>query len=438
MAAYLPFIVSTKGSELIFSTDTGIDKRIQEDYHQTLNDLYIDEHVKLLQDWTHEFGYGYRAQAYGASIETSGASAILDVSEGESLGFGNRYDQFRNIAGGVHMANKKFVSDEILADLGMAYKLTWKSAASTLNNNFAAGVNRAIFHGTSYPKEPSGRWNGWPGWHPFQAAFAEPWDRRQIFWEDVDNIANFVARSQAILQNGSPQMDIAIFKSQLDYGYGFEELLDKGYSYDVIGTPLLLHENAKIKNGRFAPAQYKAIIINDAKNISYEAADKLLAIAQTGFPILIYGTLPQSLVGLPGDQMLAYTSSPSDLLVQEKMADLLQHKNVVNIEGGTVLTALEKLSVSPNALIEKNGLRTLCRKSADGSLFYFLYNSTENEINTKIQLKGEGKPYLFNVWSGDIFPIKNFKKENGRIVLDVNLAGQEAIYIGIGELGNVG
>ena len=246
LVTYLPFIVSLKGSRLKFSAEGGIDRRVQSDYHQTLNDLYLEEHVKLIQNWTDEFGYGYRAQAYGASIETSGASAVLDVSEGESLGFSTRYDYFRNIAGGVHMAKKKFVSDEILADLGATYKLTWKSAASTLNSNFAAGVNRAIFHGTSYPKEPSGEFNGWPGWHPFQAAFAEPWDRRQIFWEDVSVIANFVARSQAILQNGRPQMDLAIYKSQLDYGFGFEELLDKGYSYDVIGTPLLLHPNATL------------------------------------------------------------------------------------------------------------------------------------------------------------------------------------------------
>ena len=284
LTPYLPFIACEKSSKAKFHSSDGNSDRFLADYHQTLNELYISEHVETLQNWTQSFGYGYRAQPYGASVETSGASAVLDVAEGESLGFGSRLDQFRNIAGGVHMADKKFVSDEVLADLGAAYKLTWGSSAKTLNNNFAAGVNRMIFHGTSYPVEPSGEWNDWPGWHPFQAAFAEPWDSRQTYWDDVHLIADFVARSQAVLQNGRSQMDLAVYKSQLDYGMGFEELLDQGFSYDIIGTSVLLHENARLEDGRLGPAQYKAVIVNDAKSLTIEAADKLMDLAGAGFP----------------------------------------------------------------------------------------------------------------------------------------------------------
>ena len=172
---FLPVLQSLKGSGEQFLVDTRIEKLLVDDYYTTLNDLYLRDHVGRLTAWTHTFGYKYRAQSYGGDVNTAAASCVLDVAEGESLGFGEMREFFRNISGGVHMANRKYLSDEILADLGKGYALDWKSAAATLNSNWAAGVNRAIIHGMSYETEVSGKYSQWPGWHAFQSMFADPW-----------------------------------------------------------------------------------------------------------------------------------------------------------------------------------------------------------------------------------------------------------------------
>ena len=100
---FLPVLQSLKGSGEQFLVDTRIEKLLVDDYYTTLNDLYLRDHVGRLTAWTHTFGYKYRAQSYGGDVNTAAASCVLDVAEGESLGFGEMREFFRNISGGVHI-----------------------------------------------------------------------------------------------------------------------------------------------------------------------------------------------------------------------------------------------------------------------------------------------------------------------------------------------
>ena len=189
----------------------------------------------------------------------------------------------------------------------------------------------------------------------------------------------------------------------------------------------------RLTGGRFGPAQYKALIMNDAEHLPFEAAEKLLDLAQEGLPVLIYGALPKSLSGVSGQALDAETSSPTDAELAAKVEALLELENVIRLEEGSLLLGLEKLGVAPDALVERPGLRVLSRKAADGSLFYFLYNATKEEVNTKVQLLGSGSPFLLDTWTGNISAITNFQQEKDHILLDVQLSGQQAIFIGIGQ-----
>ena len=82
---YLPILQSLKGSPWKFLTDKGIERLLVDDYYTTLNDLYLRDHVGRLTEWTHSFGYKYRAQSYGGDVNTAAASCILDVAEGEDV-----------------------------------------------------------------------------------------------------------------------------------------------------------------------------------------------------------------------------------------------------------------------------------------------------------------------------------------------------------------
>jgi len=115
------------------------------------------------------------------------------------------------------------------------YGYNWEDILIELNSNFAFGYNRAILHGTAYSKSINGACADWPGWPPFTASFGEPYSYRQIYWDRMSTVGNYLARNQAVLQNTTHKIDIAV----LGYGNFTDRLLDNGYSFSIFSEALL-------------------------------------------------------------------------------------------------------------------------------------------------------------------------------------------------------
>lgn len=418
---YLPILQSLKGSPARFLTEEGIEKKLVDDYYTTLNELYLRDHVARLQNWTHTFGCQYRAQSYGGDVNTSAASCVLDIAEGESLGFGEMREYFRNISGGVHMTGRKFLSDEVLADLMSGYQLDWKQAAGTLNSNWAAGVNRMVIHGMSYEREVSGKYSQWPGWHAFQNAFADPWGERQTYWENIHQMSDFIARTQGVLQWGRAEMDLAIFKGQRAYGWGYTRLMDYGYSYDIISNPHLKLPSAAVKNGVLCPdgPGYRALLVVEQEMMPLESAQILLQMARNGLPVLFVGKLPQMANGaISEDQKVKDTIS--EILQQEKA------RHVADLDAAAA--ALEELGVQPLCGCRQEKLEPLCR--TDGAeRCYFVYNGGR-ETTAALALQGSGKPMLLNPYTGAVSALEG-REEAGCIHVQVHIGNRDAVLIAL-------
>ena len=418
---YLPVLQSLKGSPWKFLTDQGGERLLVDDYYTTLNDLYLRDHVKRLTDWAHSFGYKYRAQSYGGDVNTSAASCVLDVAEGESLGFGEMREYFRNISGGVHMTGRKFVSDEVLADLMAGYCLDWKSAVGTLNSNWAAGVNRMVIHGVSYETEVSGKYSQWPGWHAFMNAFADPWGDRQPCWTQVNKLAKFIARTQAVLQNGKPRIDLAVYKGQRAYGWGYTRLLDLGYSYDVISNPHLFLPEAVVRDGTLCPQgpAYRALLVVDQEMLPTASAEKLLELAKAGLPVVFVGKVPEKANG-------AFTDDGKIADVMEQLREL---GNVTFVD--TLDDAVDSLAahgVQPRAAYRRDKLESLCRQDETGT-YYFFYNGGD-AMETEVVLSGSGKPVLLDAWTGAMTAMP-YAQTAGGVAVRLSLASRDAAIVAL-------
>lgn len=418
---FLPVLQSLKGSPWKFLTDLRNEKLLVDDYYTTLNDLYIRDHVKRLTDWTHTFGYQYRAQSYGGDVNTAAASCVLDVAEGESLGFGEMREYFRNLSGGVHMTGRKFLSDEVLADLMAGYQLDWKSAAGTLNSNWAAGVNRMVIHGMSYESEVSGRYSQWPGWHAFQNAFADPWGDRQPYWPQVNKISGFIARTQAVLQGGAPKLDVAVYKGQRAYGWGYTELLDQGYSYDVISNPHLFLPQTVVKGGLLCPdgPAYQAVLVVDQETLPEVSAQRLLELTKSGLPVIFVGKTPAVATG-------AFTDNQTVLHTLESMRTLDSVRFVPSL--AEAIKALWDMGIAPRAAYTQQKLETICRTDESGT-YYFFYNGGE-AMATEIVLSGSGTPVQMNPWTGDVTPV-DFEGIRGGVKVRLTLAHRDAAILAL-------
>jgi len=418
---YLPILQSLKGSRDKFLTESGIEKLLVDDYYTTLNDLYLRDHVERIKTWTRTFGYEYRAQSYGGDVNTSAASCVLDVAEGESLGFGEMREFFRNSSGGVHMTGRKFVSDEVLADILSGYCLDWKSAAGTLNSNWAAGVNRMVIHGMSYESETSGQNSQWPGWHAFMNMFADPWGDRMPYWENVKVFADFIARTQAVLQGGTVQMDVAVYKGQRAYGYGYTRLLDSGYSYDVISNPHLALDTAVVQGGLLCPAgpAYQALLVVDQAMLPLDSAKRLRALAEDGLPVLFVGNIPEKANG-------AFTA---DKQVTDLMAEMKQMETVhfcADID--QAVKTMKSLRIQPRCGYEMPKLEPVCRRDESGT-YFFVYNGGE-ATKTALTLRGSGKPVAVNPWTGAITPVAYAPAEDG-VGVEAEIAHRGAVIFAL-------
>ena len=159
-----------------------------------LSDLYLDHHLRPLQDFAESLGLGLRVQAYGLEIDTTYDAAVLDIAETESLGF-NNLDDFRIMAGGRDIGGRTILSCEAICYAGAAYNTTWganstsptapNQALFTLNSIFAAGVNQAMIHGFAYDVAPGVTWPGFAAFSPYYngaIGFGEAWGPRTPQW----------------------------------------------------------------------------------------------------------------------------------------------------------------------------------------------------------------------------------------------------------------
>lgn len=354
--------------------DTATATRLLEDYNLTLGALYETEHADLIKDWAAGFGYSYRAQAYTlAGLDIAGAASVLDIPEGDNSTSG---DGLRNLKAATNLGREKILSMEtttFAADMNS----TWQHIASEVNGDFSHGVNRSIFHGSAFAKTFNGFQSSWPGWNfmrELSPGFSS-YNARQVWWGDADTFSDYVARSQGVLQAGRAKVDLAVLLDS-DAGYNIQsgnslqELLNSGYSYNLLSQALLSEPTAYVKHGVLDPqgTQYKALLVKDATKLSVATAKKLIAYAKAGLPIIL---LDSDITRVYGTNK----ASNNDTLLRSYLAQLAKLGGVTKVDSeAAALTYLQARKVTPAASYEIPFLEA--SKRVDGrTTYYYLFNS---------------------------------------------------------------
>ena len=256
--------------------------RVRRDINLVLTNLYNENHLKPLKAWANALGLKLRVQPYGLQTDAMQASALLDIPEGESLGFKN-LDDYRRQAGARDLAGNTILSNEAGATAGGAYSTTWETELRKLAPMFAAGVNQNVFHGFSYATTPSARWPGFAAFSPVSngaRATASRGARASRPGSTRRTSRGYFARNQDVMQTGRNIVDAAVL-AQTGYvaaGYGApfftpdtreaaQVLKDGGtqigWTNEGISESILDLPNAVVRNGRLAPdgPNFKALVV---------------------------------------------------------------------------------------------------------------------------------------------------------------------------------
>ncbi|MEU6714423.1 glycosyl hydrolase [Nonomuraea sp. NPDC046802] len=454
LAPFLPVIVLAEEDQ-VYAYEAVLTRHARKDYWDTISELFNEHHFTMLRDWAHSLGLELRAQPYGLRTDAIASAAILDVAEGESLGFKN-LDDYRCLAGGRDLAGREVLSCEAGAYQGGAYTTTWDKLLRTMGGAYAAGLNQTVLHGFSYASAPGAAWPGFAAFTPYdgKAGYAESWGPRQPTWHHITDISGYFARIHQVLREGVPRADVAVLrqtgytKTGIGAGWFTASGVPIGWTHQFVTEPLLDLPAARVARGRLAPdgPAYKALFLEGDKFSSGECtmtvavARRLLEYAGAGLPIVLLGDWSAASVPGVGD----------NTRLRAMVAELLSRPTVRAVAAAAdVPAALDALGVRPDVRYATASTLLTARRVAGDVDYYYLCNgkhvenpkppiaSIDHEI-TLARTSGDGVPYLLDPWTGRVERAARYTVDDDGIRLRVTLRPGESAIVAIGPPGLFG
>lgn len=447
---YLPALVRNDENQ-VFQTEQQLTRHARHDYWLTVSDLFAEHHFEPLTRWAHSLGLEFRCQPYGLETDSIAAAALVDIAEGESLGFRN-LDDYRALAGGRDLAGKQVLSCEAGAYHGGAYATTWKKLLLTMGGAYASGLNQTVLHGFSYATAPGAEWPGFAAFTPYDGrqGYSESWGPRQPTWRHVPDVTAYLARIHQVMQTGSPRIDVAAFrqKGYTKTGIGVSWFtafgVPLGWTHQMVSAPLLELERAVVRGGRLAAdgPSYKALFVEGDRfagnelTLPVETARRLLGFARAGLPLVFLGA-GWSSATVPG--------VGSSAALQEVLAELLSHPSVRVVTDLTqVPVALAELGVTPDASYAASSTLLNQHRVEDGVDYYYVVNGKHAErvrppvepIDHDVTFTRSDRsavPYRLDLWTGAVERITAFDASGDRVTVRVALKPGEATVIAFGR-----
>ncbi|MFI5615014.1 glycosyl hydrolase, partial [Amycolatopsis sp. NPDC051903] len=501
---HLPYVLRKDGraglsSFLVIGADQVTVTKVRNDFFQTITDMYTDNVLKPLRTYLNDdMNMKLRAEiSYNVGYEITTPAQGVDYVETESLDFGNQLDSQRTLAGAAHAHGLRY-SSETGAISGENYTWPQDRFMQIINTQFASGVSHTVFHGYSSisgadSHDPSNPWDGtyWPGHEGMYARYSERWGPRQPESTQYTDYMPMIARTQAVLQQGKPQMDLAVVRT--DYAFNSDhphpdfmrhrranyfkdlQLQDNGYTYDYFAPEILEGRSVKYsKTDGLIPENvgYQAVVIYQ-DSIRLKSAQAIYALARQGLPVVVVNGLTETVSATRNylnTKAAVHTlgNEGTDADLAKVMARLKKLSNVKEIDADVpqsattpdpaaedyeqkyyygktgVYGALKQLGVRPRAeyAAPNQTVLTAMRKTKD-TVYLWAYNYMEkrgdyfnNPIDaatatTTISVAAVGKPYRINTWSGRVEPLAQYQTSGGRTSLEVTLAPGETTVIAI-------
>ena len=449
--------------------DEQLRQKIVNDYQDVLTQLYDERMLTPLKTWLNSVGIKTRAQiSYGKPLEISEPEMDVDYPEAENFNQYNQVDIFRCWTGGAKLENK-VLSSETGARAGLQRHAT-RRTCRTPTRQFAAGFQRIVWH----------IWSGtyaygnfaWPGFVGLGTGF-QYWGSRTPESADYDELNAHMGRVQQLMQTGQSRTDVGFLHQNWDQGVRFggglgsdntqmnwqlahqgvyyrsTELQDNGYTYDYFSPRFLFDDDVRFddQTKTIEKAGYKAVVIYQ-NWLDLDGAKRILDWAKRGLKVVVLGNAAtqtpyqdgkdaelQSVIAqlktLPTVRTATVSDSPADYFG--------------TAAGGyhdDVMAKLQELGVYPYSGYSQPNtqLLTQTRQDADGNRYLYAYNYDNGSyrdkslrpeikngpapglnIRTNIVEDGQFIPYKIDAWTGKSTQLANYKWENGRTVVPIDL-----------------
>jgi hypothetical protein len=443
---------------------------IVNDYQDVLTQLYRERMLQPLKTWLNSVGIETRAQiSYGKPLEISEPAMDVDYPEAENLNQNNNVDIFRLWTGAAKLENKVLSSETSASRL--AWNFTRQKHLRDAYSLYAAGFQRIIWHvwATGYGY---GNYQ-WPGYQPgtFSANWFHNWGTRNPGSQDYDELNAHMGRVQRLMQTGQSRTDVGFVHQNWTQGvrsgggigsdnaamnwqlahqgvyYRSTELQDNGYTYDYFSPRFLFDDDVRFdeKTKTIEKAGYQAIVLYQSW-LDLEGAKRILQWAKKGLKVVILEDAASRTPGNDGkDGALKKVTDELKTLPTVRQATVYDDIDYFSSQAGgyddNVMEKLQELGVEPYTGYPEPNLQLLnqTREDADGNRYVYLYNYGDDDyhpysnrpeirnlkfgtnIKTDVQVDGQFVPYRIDPWSGEVTELADYRWEDGRTVVPVDL-----------------
>ena len=325
-------------------------EQVLRDVRQTINELLQERFFKTVRDCAHEYGVQLSCESVAPTMVSDGMEhyKYADIPMGEYWLNSPTHDKPNDMLdaiSGAHVYGKNIVQAEGFTEVRGVWDETPASIKALLDRNFTLGMNRLFFHVNTH--------NPWLDRKPGMTldGIGLFFQRDQTWFPESKAFVDYITRCQALLQEGSPVTDIAVYTGEdyprraltpdrlvpmlpglfgaqrvaseqsrlanqgqpmtespvgVRHSAGILDLKDwinplHGYQYDSMNKDALLHQ----------PFNYKVLVVPQGTPVSKEAEAKISQLRQQGVIIIDKPYTQETIAEVPRDAELpegiAYT-----------------------------------------------------------------------------------------------------------------------------------
>jgi hypothetical protein len=454
-------------------------------------ELLLENHVQYFKDFGRKYGMGLSIEPYDMNPNTDldlGSFADVPMAEfwNKDFGFSTGFSTFEatsiaNLYGRHVLAAEAFTS----------YLVAWKSHPGSIKNQndwaFCSGINRLMYHTFAHKAIPGDHLPGMT-----MGPYGVHWDRGQTWWDMSSAYHKYVARSQAILQQGIGTADVLYLIGEgaphvflppasavdgNDYlepytEYGFDPDKDaiteekgkgekefmpdrKAYNFDGC-SPRILMNRASVKDGKIVfegGASYEVLVLPQINSMTPELISKIESLVSQGATIIGHPALQSpSLANFPNSDNEVKSLSKKmwggfDIPVQATeitygKGKILWGGDYSKPDGNelypnykTTSKYLSSIGIKPDYTTKvpagkREGTVRYIHKKIPETDLYFVSNRTSKPINVTGEFRiAEGYPELWNPMNGAIRSLPEYTVKDGIMSIPLHFEAYEAYAI---------
>lgn len=441
-------------------------EKVLADVRQTIAELLVDNFYGTMAKLAHEKGCTFTAESVAPTMMSDGMLHYqkADIPMGEfwfrSPTHDKPNDMLDAISGG-HIYGKNIIQAEAFTELRLLWDEHPGMLKTAADRNFALGINRYVFHVNVH--------NPWLDRKPGMTldGIGLFFQRDQTWWEPGKAWFDYISRCQAMLQQGHPVADIAVFTGEetprrailpdrlvntLPGIFGTERVKQEKERLANKGVPIINSiEDASHSANMALPENW----IDPLRGYNYDSFNKdallRLATVKNG-RIILPGGASYAMLVIPGVsqvspqpwQLSAEVIKKLQQLVTEGATVLFGDKRMKallsNGSAGKVLIGpyqkeiFDELGVSRDLIATDSvgksakDLAWAHRSSANLDI-YFVSNQQALNRTINLSLKASGStPELWDALTGEIRQLNSVSK-SGRTNITLDLAANGSAFI---------